>query len=98
MLILFHQVAGAVAGPRETLEFSCPKAYQGIKSEMLPTYWEPTDSGHGIGAGQSHVQGQYLICIYRKVDGTRVGNVRRLIPSGYQCETGGKGKFQCIVK
>jgi len=65
---------------------------------MLPTYWEPTDSGKGLGAGQSHVQGKYLICIYRKPGGKKIGNVRRLAPKDYQCITDGKGDFECHRK
>jgi len=80
------------------MEFRCPRAYQGIKSDMLPTYWEPTDQGKNIRAGQSHVQGRYLICIYREASGKQIGNVRRLIPHGYHCITDGRGTFQCRRK
>lgn len=84
----------APAGER-LMEFHCPRVYQGIKSDMLPSYWEPTDQGKDIRAGQSHVQGRYLICIYREANGKQIGNVRRLAPRGYRCITDGRGVFQC---
>ncbi len=90
--------AWATSASAKSAEFQCPHAYQGIKSDMLPTYWEPTDKGDRLGAGQSHVQGKYMICIYRKANGKKVGNVRRLIPRGYHCITDGKGSFQCRQK
>ena len=80
------------------MEFHCPRAYQGIKPDMLPSYWEPTDQGRNITAGQSHVQGKYMICIYREPGGRPIGNVRRLVPQGYHCITDGRGVFQCRRK
>jgi len=95
MLLLIISTADAFADSGRTLNFRCPNAYQGIKSDMLPTYWEPTDKGRILHPSQSFVQGRYLICIYRKPSGKLIGNVRRLIPEGYQCITGGKGGFRC---
>jgi hypothetical protein len=97
VLVYALTVNGAAVAAKD-LEFDCPRAYRGIKAEMLPTYWEPTDKGERLGAGQSHVQGKYMICIYRKPNGKKIGNVRRLIPSGYHCITDGQGSFQCQRK
>jgi len=88
-------VPDVLAGESQHFRFQCPQAYQGIKSDMLPTYWEATDQGKRIHARQSLVQGEYMICIYRKATGKPIGNVRRLIPKGYRCITGGRGAFQC---
>jgi len=93
--LMFFLPLPSYAGSDQKLGFQCPRAYQGIKSSMLPTYWEPTDQGKNIRARQSHVQGKYMICIYRESTGKQIGNVRRLIPKGYQCITGGRGAFQC---
>jgi hypothetical protein len=93
--LAFLLSVSALAGASKALEFDCPRVYQGIKSEMLPTYWESTDRGKGLAAGQSQVQGKFLICIYRKASGEKIGNVRRLIPKGYRCITDGRGSFQC---
>jgi len=100
ILLLMISTADAFAGSRHASNFQCPLAYLGIKSDMLPTYWEPTDQGKKIRARQSYVQGKYMICIYREPTyreptGKLIGNVRRLIPKGYRCITGGRGAFQC---
>jgi len=95
ILLLMLSATDAFAGSRHTSSFQCPLAYQGIKSDMLPTYWEPIDKGKKIHARQSAVQGKYMICIYRDPAGKLIGNVRRLIPKGYRCITGGRGAFQC---
>ncbi len=94
IVLIFSFHLTAAAQPLK-LQFKCPRAYQGIKSEFLPTYWEAADRGKSIDARQSHVQGKYMICIYRESNGRPIGNVRRLIPRGYHCITDGRGVFQC---
>jgi len=98
ILPLLISSSNVFAGVGQELKFQCPQAYQGIKPDLLPTYWEATDQGKGIHARQSLVQGKYIMCIYRESNGKPIGNVRRLIPEGYRCITGGKGVFQCDRK
>ncbi len=96
ILLLLISIADVFAVSSHALNFQCPRAYQGIKSDMLPTYWEPSPhKGRVLQASQSSVQGKYMICIYREQGKKWIGNVRRLIPNGYRCITGGKGVFQC---
>ena len=95
-LVLLVLLVAVEAGAAEPMEFRCPRAFQGIKSDMLPTYWQPIGRGEELGADQSHVQGQFMICIYRKPADKHIGNVRRLIPKGYKCETDGRGIFECM--
>ncbi len=85
-----------VPGP-ERLRLQCPRAYAGIKGDLLPTDWTATDSGQPAALIKSQVQRGNLYCVYRIPTSSRMGHasVRRRVPAGYRCESDGAGRFDC---
>ncbi len=79
------------------LSFQCPRAFLGIKGNMLPTHWQADDRGRGLQLGYASINGAYMICTYRspKNRKQRFGPVRRLIPRGYRCISDGISSFRC---
>lgn len=82
------------------LSFQCPKAFLGIKGDMLPTHWQADDRGHRLQIGYASIDGAYMICNYRSLKNRkqRFGPVRRLVPRGYRCISDGISSFRCQKK
>jgi len=82
------------------LSFQCPKAFMGIKGDMLPTHWQADDRGRRLQLGHASINGDYMVCAYRspKNRKQRFGPVRRLAPRGYRCISDGIGSFRCQKK
>ncbi len=92
---------GTIHSPVELVpqgfDLQCPSAYVGIKGELLPTYWEPTDKGQPARLVKSQLQEQYFYCVYRlRSSGSEThSSVRRLLPEGYSCISDGAGRLKC---
>lgn len=82
------------------LSFQCPRAFLGIKGDMLPTHWQADDHGSGLQLGNASIDGDYMTCTYRspKNHKQRFGPVRRLAPRGYRCISDGLSSFRCQKK
>ncbi len=91
---------GAAGQQNDHLSFQCPKAFLGIKGDMLPTHWQADDRGSGLQLGYASIDGAYMICTYRspKNRKQRFGPVRRLAPRGYRCISDGISAFRCQKK
>lgn len=85
---------------KDHLSFQCPRAFLGIKGDMLPTHWQADDRGSGLQLGSASIDGTYMICTYRspKNRKQRFGPVRRLAPGGYRCISDGISSFRCQKK
>ncbi len=93
----------AVSGSGEQknhLSFQCPRAFLGIKGDMLPTHWQADDRGRSLQLAYASIDGAYMICTYRspKNRKQRFGPVRRLAPKGYRCISDGVSSFRCQKK
>ena len=77
------------------LTLYCPKAYLGVRSDLLPTHWEVFKGSKPLQLKSSQVQGQDMVCVYGEAGQAAVGSVRRLIPGGYKCISDGVGTFKC---
>jgi hypothetical protein len=90
----------AVKPAPQRFEMQCPSAYAGLKGELLPTYWQPVDKGQQVSLVKSQVRGDSLYCVYRMAFAGREihASVRRMLPSGYTCESDGAGRFECRKK
>lgn len=82
----------AVDGP---MVFQCPRAYLGVRQDLLPTHWEIVSGRALLRLKASQVQHGELLCIYRDERGRSIGTVRRLAPGGYKCISDGAGRFRC---
>lgn len=86
----------APAADRPVYDLQCPRAYLGIKGDMLPTYWETGDQGAPVHLLKSQVVDQYLYCVYQTSQaGAANSSIRRLAPAGYTCVSDGVGQFKC---
>ncbi len=85
---------------KDHLSFQCPRAFLGIKGDMLPTHWQADDRGRKLQLGYASINGAYMICTYRspKNRKQRFGPVRRLAPRGYRCISDGISSFRCQKK
>ena len=87
--------AGSQAPAGEPVMFECPRAYLGVRQDLLPTHWA-ADGGHRpLRLKMSQAHGDELLCIYRDERGRSVGTVKRLAPGGYRCISDGAGRFRC---
>jgi len=86
--------------PNDHLSFQCPRAFLGIKGNMLPTHWQADDRGRRLQLGHASINGAYMICTYRSLKNRkqRFGPVRRLVPKGYRCLSDGISAFRCQRK
>ncbi|VAX14648.1 hypothetical protein MNBD_GAMMA24-2617 [hydrothermal vent metagenome] len=91
---------GGQGQQKDHLSFQCPRAFLGIKGDMLPTHWQAADRGSGLQLGYASIDGTYMICTYRspKNRKQRFGPVRRLAPRGYRCISDGISSFRCQKK
>lgn len=78
-----------------SMMFRCPRAYLGVRRDLLPTHWEILDDGTPLRLKASQVQQDELLCIYQDDGGRSVGTIRRLVPDGYDCLSDGAGRFRC---
>ena len=46
------------------LTLYCPKAYLGVRSDLLPTHWEVFKGSKPLQLKSSQVQGQDMVCVY----------------------------------
>lgn len=79
----------------QKLTFYCPKAYLGIRSDLLPTHWEVFKGNKPLQLKSSQVQGQDMVCVYGEPGQPAEGSVHRLVPAGYKCISDGVGTFKC---
>lgn len=91
---------GEAGQQKDHLSFQCPRAFLGIKGDMLPTHWQADDRGSKLQLGYASIDGAYMICTYRspKNRKQRFGPVRRLAPRGYRCISDGISAFRCQKK
>ncbi len=82
----------------QRLSFQCPRAYQGIREDLLPTHWEVFKGRKQLQLKSSQVQGQSMVCAYSGNGRQTVGTIRRLVPVGYKCISDGAGNFRCQKK
>ena len=75
--------------------FQCPRAYLGVRQDLLPTHWEIVAGRAPLRLKASQVQRGELLCIYQDERGRSAGTVRRLAPGGYKCISDGVGRFRC---
>jgi len=96
----WHGTVSRSGGVADHLSFQCPKAFLGIKGDMLPTHWQANDRGRRLQLGHASINGDYMVCAYRspKNRKQRFGPVRRLAPRGYRCISDGIGSFRCQKK
>ena len=80
---------------QEPMAFQCPRAYLGVRQDLLPTHWEIVAGRAPLRLKASQVQHGELLCIYQDERGRSVGTVRRLAPGGYKCISDGAGRFRC---
>ncbi len=80
---------------QEPMAFQCPRAYLGVRQDLLPTHWEIVTGRAPLRLKASQVQRGELLCIYQDERGRSVGTVRRLAPGGYKCISDGAGRFRC---
>ena len=83
------------SGKGEPMTFQCPRAYLGVRQDLLPTHWEILAGRAPLRLKASQVQRGELLCIYQDGRGRSVGTVRRLAPGGYKCISDGVGRFRC---
>jgi len=85
---------------RDHLSFQCPRAFLGIKGDMLPTHWQADDRGRRLQLGHASINGGYMTCTYLspKNRKQRFGPIRRLVPRGYRCISDGISTFRCEKK
>jgi len=81
-------------GDRE-MYFQCPRAYMGIREDLLPTHWQVGTDRMVLRLKASQVQRGDMLCIYQDGKGVSVGSVQRLVPAGYKCVSDGVGNFRC---
>lgn len=77
------------------MTLQCPRAYLGVRQDLLPTHWEIVSGRVPLRLKASQVQRGELLCIYQDEKGRSVGSVRRLAPGGYKCISDGAGSFRC---
>ena len=85
--------AGAFGHAGERV-FRCPRAWVGLRADMLPTHWEVVRGQSPARLRSSQVQGESLLCVYASSSGF-IGTARRLAPEGYRCLSDGRGVFRC---
>ena len=81
--------------PQAPMSFQCPKAYLGVRQDLLPTHWEIVAGRVPLRLKASQVQRDELLCTYKDKRGRSMGTVRRLAPEGYKCISDGAGRFRC---
>jgi len=94
LMMLSGTTAARAFGMSGERVFRCPKAWIGLRADLLPTHWEVTRGQTPARLRSSQVQGGNLLCVYASPSGF-VGTAMRLAPEGYRCLSDGRGVFRC---
>lgn len=89
--------SGSGVATAAVMTFQCPRAYLGVREDLLPTHWETVKGRKPLRLKASQVQRDELLCIYQDSGGRSIGIVKRLVPEGYDCLSDGVGRFRCRI-